>query len=261
VAAASQRVRLTKTASFTTVAAQWSTTLDVAGMPGAGSLAIANTTTGLVPTDATAGFPTLWTFGGGATGYLSKLAWGSTVACRLCLFDRLWHAGSVSMTSLATTTFSSQPSYLARTPDGAGVGVEIWCEINAAVSSTATTLAVGYTNSDGTAGRTTGATASLSGYIARRLIQLPYQAGDKGVQKIDSITVGGTVATTGSVNVIAARPLFDMARVKLANDGNFAAWDQTLMPVVYDTSALWLAVAPDSTAAGIPDVTAVVSNG
>lgn len=256
-----QRVRITKTTSVTTVAAQWATLVDVAGEPGAGTLTIGNTTTGVVPTDATAGYPTVNAFGSGATGYLAKVAWGNTVSSRMCVYDRLWHAGSVSMTSLATTTFSSQPSYLGRTTDGAGVGVEIWLEINAAVSATATTVSVGYTNSDGTSGRTTGATSSLSGFITRRLIQMPLQAGDRGVQKIDSVTVGGTVATTGSVNVIAARTLFDQARVRVANDSNMVGWDQTLLPPVFEDSALWLAVAADSTASGLPDVTLSIVNG
>ena len=261
VAAATQRVRITKTASATTVAAQWSSLLDVAGAPGAGSLAVGNTTTGVVPTDATTGFPGIFNFGSGNSGYLAKVAWGGTVAARLCVFDRLWHAGSVAMNSLGTTTFSSQPSYLGRPIDGAGVGVEIWLEINAAVSATATTIAVGYTNSDGTSGHTTGATPSLSGYATRRLYQLPLQAGDRGVQKIDSVTVGGTVATTGTFNVIAARTLFDQARVRVANDASMVGWDQTLLPPVFEDSALWLTTAADSTASGLPDVTLTIVNG
>ena len=261
VAAARQRVPIVKTTSATTVAAQWSTLLDVAGSPGAGSLTVGNTTTGVVPTDATSGFPTINAFGGGNTGYISGVAWSSTVASRMVLFDRLFHAGSVSMTSLATTTLGSQPSYLTRTPDGAGVGCEIWLEINAAVSATATAPAVTYTNSDGTTGRATGATGSLSGYITRRLIQMPLQAGDKGVQKIESVIVGGTVATTGSVNVIVARPLVDNMRVRSANDGDVAGWDRTQLVTVYDTSALWLAVAADSTASGVPDVALTITNG
>ena len=87
--------------------------------------------------------------------------------------DRIWHAGSVVATTLATTTFTGQPSALGRFPDGAGVGTEIWIEINAAVSATPTTVAVDYTNSAGTAGRTTGATATLASYITGRLIQMP----------------------------------------------------------------------------------------
>lgn len=259
--AAGQRIRMTKTASFATVAAQWFSTLDVAGAPGAGSLNVGNTTTGIVPTDAVAGFPTINPFTGAATGYLSKLAWRNTVASTMCLYDRLFHAGSISLTALATTTLSGQPSYLGRSPGGAGLGLEIWLEINAAVSATATTVAVNYTNEAGTGGRTTGASASLSGFGSRRLLQLPCQAGDKGVRLIESVTVGGTVATTGSVNVIVARTLADSVRVGIANDGGQAGWDMTQLPDVFTDSALWMTVAPDSTASGAPEITATVING
>lgn len=262
VAAAKQLVRICKTQTATTVAAQWHTVLDRSGMPGAGSLSVGNTTNGVVPTDATAGFPLINSFAGGATGYLTGINYSSTVASRIHLYDRLYHAGSVSMTSLATTTFSSQPSYSGRIPGGTDYNnTEIWIEINAAVSATATTIAVAYTNEAGTTGRTTGATGTLSGYITGRLIQMPLQAGDKGVQRIDSVTVGGTVATTGSFNVIVARPLITSMRVPVVAAGDILGLDRTGMPELYDTSALWPVVAADSTSSGVPDMLIEIANG
>lgn len=260
-AAASQKVDWFKSGAVTTVAANFSSFLDVAGTPGAGSLSVANTTTGVVPTAATAGFPALTAFGGGATGYISGISYGSTVAGRFSLKDRIWHAGSILLNSLATTTFASPTSYLSRTLDGAGAGLEIWLEINAAVSATATTVAVGYTNHGGTTGRSTGATASLSGYVTRRLIQLPLQAGDFGVGAVTSVTVGGTVATTGSVNVIVARPLIDGMRAPVANYTDMWGWDKTGLVPIFATSALWPVMAPDSTASGVPEMLITVVNG
>ena len=260
VAAARQFIPITKTASATTTAAQWHTLLGTAGNPGAGSLSIGNTTAGVLVDDAVAGFPLLNAFGSGNTGYLHSVAFANTVACRLEVKDRIWHAGSVVMTTLATTTFTGQPSALGRFPDGAGVGTEIWIEINAAVSATATTVAVGYTNSAGTAGRTTGATATLASYITGRLIQRPLQAGDVGVQKIDSVTIGGTVASAGSVNVILARPLWEGGRVPVVGAGDVHGPDKTGLPIVYATSALWPIIAADSASSGIPDLLLTVIN-
>lgn len=260
IAAAKQLARIVKTASFTTVATIPFTTLDVAGLPGAGSLAIGNTANGLVPTDATAGYPPINAFGGGATGYLGSVDFGWSVAGRLTLFDRLFNSGSHLLTSLATTNLASQPSYAGRLPDTNYNNLEIFLEVNAAVSNTATTVSVGYTNQAGTAGRSTGATVALNSYITRRLIAMPLQAGDAGVQKIDSITVGGTVATTGSVNVIVARRLWTN-RVKIANDGGLDGIDRTGLPIVFADSALWLVVEADSTAAGIPEVLPLIVNG
>lgn len=261
VASARQAIPWTKTASATTVAAQWSSLLDVAGQPGAGSLSVGNTANGLLCDHTVAGFPTITAFGGGATGYLASVAFANTVACRFQLYDRLWHVGSISLLTLATTTLTAQPSFLGRTTDGAGVGLEIWLEINAAVSATATVVSVGYTNSDGTAGRTTGATASLSGYATRRLIQMPLQAGDRGVQKIDSVTVGGTVATTGTVNVIVARVLWEGGSVRVANGGDLHGWDCVGMPQIFPATALWPVIAADSTSSGVPDMLLTVING
>lgn len=260
VAAARQILTIRKTASATTVAAQPSTTLDLAGNPGAGSLAVGNTANGVVPTDATAGYPTINAFGGGALGYLLNVEFGCSVAGRLSLYDRLFNSGSHLLTSLGTTTLSSQPSYSGRLPNTDYSGLELFLEINAAVSATATTVTVTYTNEGGTTGRSTGATASLSGFVTRRLIPMPLQAGDKGVQAIESVIVGGTVATTGSVNVIVARRLWSN-RMKIANDGGLDGPDRTGMPQIFDTSALWLVSIPDSTSSGIPEIEMIIGNG
>ena len=246
-AAAKQAISLQKQ-SFTTVANQPFSLLDVAGAPGAGSLAVGNTTTGLVPTDVLAGCPVITAFGaGGAVGYLAKGRFRNSVAGGLDLYDRLWHAGSVALTVLATTTFAAQPSYLARIPDYSNL--EILLEINAAVSATATTVAVTYTNEAGVAGRSTGASVSLSGLTSRRVVAMPLQAGDKGVRQIDSVVVGGTVAGTGSFNVIVARRLasFD---VRLPNGQDVQPWDAIGAPRLYADSVLWAVIQADSTASG-----------
>ena len=262
IASAKQKIPFTKTSAPTTVALQPHTLLDRAGNPGAGSLTIGNTTSGVVPTDATTGFPTINAFGGGATGYLTQVSFANTVLSRLALYDRLFHAGSISMLSLATTTLASQPSYSSRVPGGTDyTGLKIFLEINTAVSATATTVSVNYTNQAGTTGRTTGATASLSGFITGRLIEMPLQAGDTGVQKIESITVGGTVATTGTVNVIVARPLWTNGRVSVAGAGDVHGLDKTGMPIVWTDSALWPVVTADSTSGGLVDMLLEIANG
>ncbi len=260
LAAAKQRIRLIKTAAATTVATIPFSTFDLAGAPGAGSLAIGNITAGLVPTDADAGYPVINAFGGGNAGILSSVEFGNSVACRATLYDRVYHVGSVPLTALATTNFSSQPSFAARLPGTDYTNLEFFLEINVAVSATATTVAVGYTRDDGTAGRTTGATASLSGFTTRRLVLLNLQAGDKGLQKIESVTVGGTVASAGSVNVVVARRLWSN-RMKAANDGGLDGPDKTGTPPVYETSALWLVIEADGTSSGVPEITATIANG
>lgn len=260
IAAARQLVMLLKTAAATSIANTPFTTLDLAGNPGAGSLAVGNTANGLVPDDAVAGFPLLNAFGGGNTGYLDNIQWGNTVAGRMALYDRLFHAGSFSLAALTTFNLASQPSYSARLPGTSYAGLELFVEINTAIAASAATIAIGYTNEAGTSGRTTGASASIASFTTRRLIPMPLQAGDKGVQKIDSITVGGVAAATGTINVIVARRLWSN-RAKVANDGSMDAGSLTPNRIIYATSALWLVVQPDSTSTGLPELLLNVING
>jgi hypothetical protein len=259
--AARQQALIRKTAGVVSIAATAFSVWDVAGNPGAGTLAVGNTTTGVVPTDATAGAPLINAFGGGATGYLAAAQYRNSVASGCVLYDRLWHAGAVSMTALATTTFSSQPSYAGRLPNGTDYGnLEILLEINTAVSATATNVSVAYTKEDGTTGRTTGASASLSGFTNKRIVMLPLQAGDKGVQKIESVTVGGTVATTGTFNVVVARRLAEFD-VRVVNGADLQAWDALGAPQVFDTSCFWPVIIPDATSTGFVTLGFSVING
>lgn len=260
VGSAKQIIPFTKTAPTTTIAATRFSVFDKAGNPGAGTLALTTATTGVCPTDATAGYPSINAFAGGAKGYLSRVAFASSVVGRIEVWDRLFGI-NVSLLALATTTLASQASYASRVPNGTDYrGLRIFLEITAAVSATATTVTVTYTNQDGTTGRTTGATASLSGFTVNRLVELPLQAGDTGVQKIESVVVGGTVATTGSVNVIVLRPLWT-GRVPLVNGGDIHGLDKTGMPEVFADSALYVTCIPDSTSSGVPDLNIEIASG
>lgn len=255
VAAAKQRIPWIKTTTRTTVAAGWYSLFDVAGEPGAGTLAGINTANGVVPDDTVAGYPALTAFGGGNTGYLSRVEFGSSVACRLAIFDRLFVAGAYAFN--ANTTLASQPTYSARVPGGDYSGLEIWAEmVTAATGNQA--VNVTYTKEDGTAGRTTGATGIGAAPAIGRCWQLPLAAGDKGVQKIEVVV--GSVATVGTFNVQVLRRLWT-GRVKIANDGDVHDLFKTGMPQVFDTSSLYVLVAADSTSSGIPDIAMQIANG
>ena len=260
-AAPKQKVYMAKTGAVTTTVSTPFSLWAAAGNPGAGTLAVGNTTNGIVFTDATAGAPTINAFGLGAQGYLAAARFRSSVAGSMILYDRLFGVGAVSMTALATTTLTSQPSYTGRLPGGTDYGnLDIILEFTTTVSATATTVSVNYTNEAGTTGRTTGATASLSGFTTPRCLVMPLQAGDKGVQKIESVTVGGTVATAGAFNVIVARRLgvFD---VRVANSLDAQGWDLTGAPEVFADSCLWMVAQADSTSSGLPTLDLDIVNG
>lgn len=259
VGAARQLIPIVKSTNTPGGTFFWLSSLNVAGAPGAGSLSVGNTSAGLVPTSATAGFPVVNAFGGGNTGYLAAAAYSANLAGRIYLKDRLYHVGSISCTTLATTTLASQPSATGRMPDGAGAGCEIWVEVNTGVSNTATSIQVTYTNSAGTTGQTSAAVL-VQNFVSSRVIQVPLAAGDSGVQKIESVIVGGTVATTGSVNVIIARPLATL-RVPVNGGGDTIGFDRTGLPIVYDTSALWTVWSCDTNSVAIYDLLMSIVNG
>jgi hypothetical protein len=256
VAAARQRIPFVKTAARTTVAASWFTTFDLAGQPGAGTLAVGNTANGLVPTDATAGFPLVNTFGGSATGYVGVIDFSNSVACRMTLYDRLFHAGAYAFN--AATTLASIPSYSGRVPSGTDfTNTEIWIETVTAFTGNLS-VAIGYTNQSGTAGRSTGTFATGTALTVGRMMQIPLQAGDTGVQVINSVTA--SVATVGTFNVLVIRPLWS-GRVRSANDGDLHGWDKVGLPPIYDTSALQVMISADSTSSGTPEMSIQILNG
>lgn len=259
VAAAKQRAIWKKTTTRTTVANGWFSLFDIAGNPGAGTLAIGNTANGVVHTEATAGYPTIGSFGGGADGYLGRVEFGNTVACRIRLFDRLFSCGAYAFN--ANTNLASQPSFLGRVPGGTAAScagrTELWVEqVTAATGNQA--VSVGYTNEAGTTGRATGAGGIGAAPTVGRCWQLPLQAGDKGVSVVSNVT--GSVASAGTFNVHVLRPLAS-SRIMVANMGDVQDFIRTGMPQVFSDSALAALVIADSTSSGLPDVEMDIVNG
>lgn len=254
LASAKQRAQHTKTAARTTVAAGWFTLFDLAGAPGAGTLAAGNTANGLVHTDLTAGYQVLNAFGGGATGYLSRVEFSASVSMRIAVFDRLFVCGAYAFN--ANTALASQPSYSGRLPGTDYKGLEIWAETVTAATGNQT-WNVTYTNESGTGSRTTGAVGIGAAPTLGRCWQLPLQAGDTGVQRIDNVA-GGT-GTAGTANIMVLRRLWT-GRVPVASGGDVHDLLRTGLPQVYADSALYILVAPDSTSSGIPDLSLEIAN-
>lgn len=254
IAAPKQQVGYVKTGARASIAAAPFSVFDLAGSP-AGTLAVGNTANGIVPTDAIAGYPTINAFVGGNTGYLAAVQFGSSVACRIGIADCLFSAGAYAFN--ANTTLSAQPSYASRIPNADYKGTEIWVEAATAFTGTPS-FAVTYTNQDGTAGRTTGTVAAPAALILGRMVQLPLQVGDTGVQSIQSIVA--TVATVGTFNLHVMRRLWQ-GRVRINNDGDTHDFTKTGMPVVFDNSALRVIVYADSTSTGAPELQFEIVNG
>ncbi len=207
------------------------------GAPAAGTLAGTSTAAGVVPTDATVGFPDIMAFGAGNTGYLARVMatpFFSGQTERGTLYDMLFKAGAYAFN--ANVTLAAQPSYASRIPGGDYKGTTIWWESVTAFTGSPSVV-VTYTNQDGVAGRTTGVfSLGAQGNIGA-IRNLPLQAGDTGVQKIESVI--GSVATAGTFNILVLRPLWM---------GNLAPLEKPVqtsplmirLPILFDTSALFV---------------------
>jgi hypothetical protein len=258
-----QRITWMKTGTRTLVAAQPYTTFDIAGNPGAGTLAIGNTANGIVHTDATAGYPVINTFSGGL-GYISKVEFGSTVPCCFDLYDRLFACGAYAYTA-GTTSLSSQPVFSSRIINSNYGGLQVWIEVTTAfVTGTAWTVHITYTDQGGTTGVVSPdlPTMAAAALPLGRMYQLPLAAGDSGIQKIESIVVtnGGTAMTAGAFNVMIMRPLW-FGRVICANGGDVHDLLKTGLPQIFEDSALYMILYCDSTAVGLPDVCIQICSG
>lgn len=254
LAAAHQYPAYMKGSSRTSVAGIPFSTFDMGGNP-QGTLNVGNTANGIVPTNALNGYPKMTAFAGGTIGYLAGVTFGGSVAARHAVFDCLFSCGAYAFN--AATTLASAPSYAARVPSANYNGLSIWLEAVTAFTGNLS-CAITYTNQAGVTGRTTGTVSTGAALIVGRMFQMPLQAGDTGVQSIQSITA--TVATAGTFNVHVMRKLTE-CRVRINNDGDTLDFTKTGFPQVYADSALRVVSYTDGTTTGIFELTYDIAAG
>jgi hypothetical protein len=125
----------------------------------------------------------------------------------MLLLDLLNVSGGLSGIVTSAQTTNLPTAALTRYTSGEGVMAGI--VIYTLVGTTATTVSINYTNQAGTPGRISPVT-SFGGTNFREaaiLIPIPLQAGDTGVQSIESVTVTATTGTAGNFGVCMFKPL------------------------------------------------------
>ena len=246
VAAARQRIVINRTQNLTsaTNSFQSVSTLAAAGNPGAGNLAIGNTTSGVVFDSTTAGAPSIKAFGSGATGYLQCATFRPDRICAATLYDRVYGLGAIT-SAVGTITFSSQPSFSSRAPDGNFGQFELWIEWATTPSAGSLIGTITYTDGAGTAGVVTPqfqATGNISAGAVTPLAML-----SNGVQKVESITVT-TASATGNFNILVVRRLAEFD-IRVANAAQTLDWDSIGANEVSSSACLAVAVHQDGLAA------------
>lgn len=263
-AAQKQLITYSKTGNRTTIAQAWFSLFDLAGSPGAGTLAVGNTANGVVPNNAQAGVPVINAFNASAIGRLTRIGFANSVPCRMRLFDRVFSCGAYAFN--ANQALTAQPSFASRVNLRNPVtnadandykNLQLWVEqVTAATGNQA--VNVTYTDQDGNAGVTTGAVGIGAAPTLGRCWQLPLAAGDSGLRQITN--VAGSVASAGTFNVHVLRPLSPTLRVPVAGAADVLDMFKTGGPQVFDTSSLFVLLAADGTSSGVPDLDLEIAN-
>ena len=251
LAAAKQYPTISKTGARTLVAGIPFSMFDIAGQPGAGTLAAGNTANGIVPDDTLAGYPPIDTLA--AIGYLTISDFSWSVAGRLTIYDRLFSAGAYAFND--DITLAAQPSYAARLPGTDYKNLQLWIETVTAFTGNPS-FQINYLDEGGAAGDT-GVVGSGAALTIGRMFRLPLAAGDAGVSQI--VRVRGTVASVGTFNVNVMRRLWS-GRVMVAGGGDTHDLFKTGARQVYGTSALFMQVTADGTGSGISEVAMEISD-
>lgn len=197
-----------KALSGTLVAGRPYTYWATAGNPGAGSYDTTLNGVTLSSSSSQVAGQIPHTDPGSGNAYLARFQGVATQAGVLVLADRLWHNGGFTITSNTAQNITS-PTWPARDNAGAtsGDGVLVGLEVSATVGAATPTLTLGYTNSAGTASRSgTNIIATASGATAGTFYEIGLQAGDKGVQSVQSLTLSASWVS-GTINLVAYRVL------------------------------------------------------
>ena len=189
---------------------------------------------------------------GGQNIYLARASFtqsGSVGGMILC--DRLWHNSGIAVTTTTAQAITT-PTWPARDGNGATAGndINVGIEVSTATTnaSAITNTTMSYTNSDGVAGRTATIPSFPATAAVGTFVKFMLQAGDRGVQSIQSVTLG-TSYGGGAIHLVAYRPIVSIPApvVNAPNDRDAIALG---FPRMYDNSVPFALYQLSGTAGG-----------
>jgi hypothetical protein len=182
---------------------------------------------------------------GALLGYLSKFSLVSATAGTILLADRLW-----ACSGLNGTLTTAQPINGATiTRNTSGIGNQLWIECYTATGATASNLTVTYTNQSGVSGRT--ATIAMQATpVAGQMVWVPLQAGDTGIQSVQSAILSASTATAGDFGLTIINPI-DLISCSTANIAPPRGVYDTGNPIIDPNACLELYVLPSSNNTGL----------
>lgn len=243
-------VGFSKNAFTGEAAGQWHNLGVVAGNPGAWTLGSPGMAGATVAANALGGALRFDNPTSGEARLAKLFAAAASNIIALLLYDLLWYQSGIAETTTTGQTVNSV-AFPARDIAGTvnGDGVEAWMHCTTATTNggAVANTTLGYTNQAGTASRSAGlaydwpATA-----VAGTMVPFGLQGSDRGVQSIQSVTLG-TSYGGGQVELLAVR------RIATFTLGELHDWAKLGFPRLFNDSALYLAAKLSGTAGGVVD--------
>lgn len=173
--------------------------------------------------------------GGGNTLYTDCCAAAATTAITAWISDRLVTTSGLDGT-LTTSQAVNTVALPARATGGAGCLIAL--EAYAATGATSVTFTVTYTNSAGTGSRVATVTGTLN-QLGKILI-VPLQAGDVGVQSVQSVQQSATTGGAGNYGVTIYKPMtWINSGASPGSSSNNSVYD-TSVAIVNSAACVWV---------------------
>ncbi len=190
-----------------------------------------------------------WSAGaGGTVPYLGRMSLVMATAGAAIIYDLAWAASGFSgnvNTAQNVASFAGLPTRFT-----GGAGLELWVGCSSAIGATPHNITTSYTNQAGTSGRTSVSTAGIVSMPANRMFQLPLQAGDTGVQSLQSLTLSAASGTAGNLWALLMKPVA-MLSCPVPNVGVTADFADLGLPLIDDESCLLFLHQATTTSSGI----------
>lgn len=230
--AAAQEIDFVKAGSAMT-AGRYLSMFRMTGRPGAAGTP--STVAGNACSSATVGAIPFTNPSGSLVSYLAQLTVSASNQGSMVIYDRLVETALLSA-NVATAQTVGSAALPTRVTGGAGVA--LWLEVYTATGATASgTVTASYTNSAGVSGRTATLIGGLpASAAANTMIPFALQAGDTGVQSVQTVTIATATGTAGSVGITLLQRIAEVGL--LANFAAAAGYADLALPQVKNDACL-----------------------
>jgi len=238
-----------KTVNFykglSTAAAGFVTSLfRIAGLPAAAPAVAASPGTALSRTSTGAMFIPPASL----TSYITNYEGVSGSTGTMVLADRLVEVGGLSgiVTTAQTVNSVALPARASAADD-----VELWLEVFTLAGTTTSSVTASYTNNLGVAGRTATLVGGIpaTGTPVGRSYQMALQAGDTGVQSVQTVTIGASTGVAGNLGIVLRRTML-FGPIVANNIGFFMGYAETDLQRLADEACVELLYIATTTATG-----------